>query len=230
MMKKILLLQESVNHDRCMVEYLESENFIVDCVYSVASGLRLIDSGSVFSAIIIHHDMNINNSSFFINKLRREIISGIPVLFLSLANDIDRKVSAFKLGVDDFLAYPCDFREIVIRLNALSVRGDRRDLTEISSGGLILNLSNDTLNNGESVIQLSKIHARIIKLLLIKSPNVVSRDELIEYVWGDCPTESDALRSHIYALRKTIGWEYASMKLFTVKRLGYQIICCREEA
>ncbi len=221
---KVLLFKENFNNRISLLDYLESAGLIVDCIYSVSSALSLIDSGYGFDVIIICSDVEINKSILFINKLRREIISGVPILFLSSNNDLSRKITVFNLGVDDFLSEPFVFEEIRLRLNALAVRGERRDLAEISYEGLTLNIKNDTLAISGDIIKLTKTHARIIKILLVKSPNVVSRDELLDYVWGDNPTESDALRSHIYALRKTLNLNYVSLKLCTIKGLGYQLI------
>jgi DNA-binding winged helix-turn-helix (wHTH) protein len=63
----------------------------------------------------------------------------------------------------------------------------------------------------------------ILSFLMERSPGVVRREELEARLWGDAPPQSDVLRSHIYALRRTIDKPFDRDLLHTVRGYGYQI-------
>ena len=72
-------------------------------------------------------------------------------------------------------------------------------------------------------IKVTKIGFVILHKLLKEYPYPVSRSELISQVWGDEPPESNALKSHIYALRKSIENTVKQPILHTISNIGYQL-------
>ena len=67
------------------------------------------------------------------------------------------------------------------------------------------------------------IGLRLLSALMKASPNVVTREELEQYVWGDVMPDSDALRSHLYNLRKAIDKPFDRPLLQNVQGMGYRL-------
>jgi DNA-binding response OmpR family regulator len=72
-------------------------------------------------------------------------------------------------------------------------------------------------------IELNRACLKILEILLRASPNMVSRKDLEYALWGDMPPSSDALRSHIYTLRRKIDKPFSVPILHTVHSMGYRL-------
>jgi len=72
-------------------------------------------------------------------------------------------------------------------------------------------------------VELNKICLSILKLLMTASPNVVPRQEMEHALWGDFPPGSDALRSHVYTLRRLIDKPFNRKLVHTVHGVGFKI-------
>jgi DNA-binding winged helix-turn-helix (wHTH) protein len=73
------------------------------------------------------------------------------------------------------------------------------------------------------IIPLNNACLAILKLLMEASPNVVSRQDMENSLWGDMPPGSDVLRSHIYTLRKKIDKPFDHALIETVHGMGFKI-------
>jgi len=78
-------------------------------------------------------------------------------------------------------------------------------------------------------LNLSPAGFQILTILLKRSPNVVTREELESELWGDDPPASDTLRSQIYKLRKCVDKPFEQPLLHTVAGLGYRVAKAHSE-
>lgn len=111
-----------------------------------------------------------------------------------------------------------------MRLEALSKRGVRQDLTTLVLGDVKLDLTSLSATKGDRPLKLSRIQLQILKLLLQKSPAVVSRQYLTEQIWGDEEPASDVLRSHVYAIRNQLSPKQERPVLETLHGQGYKLV------
>ena len=74
-----------------------------------------------------------------------------------------------------------------------------------------------------NILRLNPVRLKILRLLMENTHRVVSRREIESYVWGDEPTESDALRTHMSAIRQTIDKPFEKRLLHTVHGIGYRL-------
>ena len=70
---------------------------------------------------------------------------------------------------------------------------------------------------------LTPIGKKILAVLMAESPNVVSRKRLEKEIWGDMPPDSDALRSHLYNLRKIVDKPFKSPLIHTIQSSGFRL-------
>ncbi|MCB1725551.1 MAG: response regulator transcription factor [Chromatiaceae bacterium] len=147
-----------------------------------------------------------------------------PVLMLTARDTLANKLDGFNSGADDYLVKPFAMPELEARLIALARRG-QGDLASarLSVADLHYDPQSLRVERGGRRIELAPIPLRIFDLLMRRSPNVVRREEIEREVWADNPPDSDALRTHIHALRSAIDRGSDEPLLHTVRGIGYQL-------
>ena len=148
----------------------------------------------------------------------------IPVLMLTARDTLNDKLKGFKSGTDDYLVKPFDFNELVMRVKALI----KRSLGEVSNrelriSDLVLDPGRQYVSRAGQAIELPPIQFKLLKLLVRNAPNVLTKQEIMMELWGDEEPESDALRSHIYNLRKMIDKPFEQKLIQTVSGVGLKI-------
>ena len=156
--------------------------------------------------------------------LRVEQALDLPVLMLTARDTLDDKLKGFRAGTDDYLVKPFDFNELVMRIQALI----RRALGEVSKqllqiDDLVLDPAQQSLSRAGQAIDLPPIQFKLLKLLMRHSPNVLTKQEIMMELWGDEEPESDALRSHIYNLRKLVDKPFERKLIHTVSGVGLKV-------
>ncbi len=76
--------------------------------------------------------------------------------------------------------------------------------------------------DGQKIL-ITPIGLKILRLLMRASPRVVTRDEIEREIWSDIPPDSDALRSHMYSLRKAVDKPFETALIQTVHGAGFRI-------
>ena len=89
---------------------------------------------------------------------------------------------------------------------------------------LSLNTLRCTVRRGGKIIELPPIPYKILEVLMLRSPNVVSREDLEHAVWADARPDSDSLRAHLHLLRNLIDKPFERKLLRTVRSIGYQLV------
>jgi len=204
-------------------EFLEEHNFIVDHARNLDAARHLIKQRPYHILLL---DINLPDGSGYelCDWLRNEQGMDIPVLMLTARDTLDDKLKGFKSGTDDYLVKPFDFNELVMRIQALI----KRSLGEVSNSqikihDLVLDPARQHLSRSGQTIELPPIQFKLLKLLMRNSPKVMTKQEIMMELWGDEEPESDALRSHIYNLRKTVDKPFEQKLIHTVSGVGLKV-------
>ena len=222
-MSLILLVED--NHDiAAMVgDHLEASGYEVDYAADGLTGLHLAVTES-FDAIILDLMLPGMDGMEICKKLRDDAGKDTPILMLTARDTLDDKVAGLDAGADDYLVKPFEMAELDARLNAML----RRATGEMTSQQL--RVANLTLNTGTYEVEragqdltLTPICLKLLIALMKASPKVISRRDLERAVWDDIVPDSDALRSHLYNLRKVIDKPFDRPLLHTVQGLGYRL-------
>ena len=94
----------------------------------------------------------------------------------------------------------------------------------ISFGDLTVDVASGRATRAGEPLKLGKIPFQILALLARRAPAIVSRQEVLDTVWGDEEPDSDALRSHIYALRNALDKPFPTPMLETLHGQGYRLV------
>jgi DNA-binding response OmpR family regulator len=142
---------------------------------------------------------------------------------LTARDSIDDKITGFEVGADDYLTKPFSLQELEVRCLALSRRHLLQTTNTVTLGPLVIDRrKKQAMREGQS-LELSSMGLKIVTVLAEAYPQVVSRSELSHKLWGDEPTESDALRSHIYQLRAVLDKPFSYPLLKTVHGVGFTL-------
>ena len=154
--------------------------------------------------------------------------SGIPIIMVTAKSEEADKVLGLVIGADDYLAKPFGVRELLARIKAVL----RRQKKSGRSGGKeIFELGTLVLDDGKheatlkgKPLYLTSKEYDLLKALLEADGRVLSRDQLLDQVWGYEHSENIETRTidmHVGQLRKKIKSE--SERIITVKNVGYRI-------
>jgi DNA-binding response OmpR family regulator len=152
-----------------------------------------------------------------------------PVLGLTRRGDLRTKLKAFDLGVDDILTVPFSPEELLARSIVLTRRAfgfDRPIVPTIRLGEMEIDIVRREVRAGDSVIHLSGIEQSLLYLLASRGGQVVTRDEIIDGIWGsDFVAESNIVDRHVRSLRVKLQNDYRHPRFIaTVPGQGYRFI------
>ena len=153
-----------------------------------------------------------------------------PILFLSAKGSGKDRVEGLKIGGDDYLTKPFDLEELLLRVRKLIKRHDSThslaELNEYSFGqGNHVHFLHFTIRDREgSVTEISKKEIMLLKLLIQRKGEVVSREEILEKIWGyDVFPSTRTIDNYILAFRKYFEADSRNPKHFhSVRGVGYR--------
>ncbi|MCH5267185.1 MAG: response regulator transcription factor [Lachnospiraceae bacterium] len=148
-----------------------------------------------------------------------------PIIFLTARITEQDKINGLRIGGDDYITKPFSLLELTARVEA-HLRRDLRSRTEpdiVSSGGLIVNISERTVFYEGLEVELSKREFDIMEFLISNANQVFDKERIYEAVWGlDADGDSSVIKEHIRKIRaklyKVTGKEYIE----TVWGVGYK--------
>lgn len=157
-----------------------------------------------------------------LSRLRKSgATAALPVMMLTAKGSEFDKVTGLDAGADDYLAKPFGMTELISRVRALLRRAGGMKNPEYRIGALYVNPGKHVIRvNGEDV-SLSYKEYSLLLTLLEANGNVVTRNTLLNRVWGEFYEESRTLDVHIRKLRVKLG--DAGALIQTVKNIGYKI-------
>jgi DNA-binding response OmpR family regulator len=218
----ILLIEDNRVIAQQVIEFLSAHNWQIDYADNAKLGIQLA-SENIFDVILL--DLNLPDMDGLevcaTIKQQAQVIP--PILMLTARDSFADKAAGFKHGADDYLTKPYDLRELVLRCQALARRYDLHQSNKLSVGSLTLNLSSKTVQIDGKECALTTIGFSILTLLTKAYPEPISRSLISHKVWADSPPESDALKSHIYALRKALAIHPDAPQIKTVMNVGYRM-------
>ena len=152
-------------------------------------------------------DINLPNDDGF--KICTEIcsFSKVPIIFITSRNTNIDELMAITLGGDDFITKPYNTQILLARINALIKRAYPNDnnMDIIEHNGLTLNILSSTIEHNEKSIELTKNELKILSYLLLNRGKIVSRVDVMEYLWDSAMFINDnTLTVNITRIRNKI--------------------------
>ncbi len=199
---------------------LEEEGFSVTLSRNGAEALGIAQA-SPFDVIVL--DVMLPGlDGFSIARRLRESRNRTPILMLT-ARDADQDViNGLNLGADDYLTKPFSFEILLARIRAVGRRGPIPQSVILQVGDLKLDETTREVTRGKRRINLTRTEYSLLLLLLRNGGRVVTRDSIIDKVWGyDAEIESNTLDAFVRLVRTKLDAGGEPKLLHTVRGVGY---------
>ncbi|MFC1799102.1 response regulator transcription factor [Thermodesulfobacteriota bacterium] len=218
---KILVVEDNPDIAENIADYFEAQGDILDFAMDGISGLHLALTHD-YDVIVLDIMLPGIDGLKFCSKLRDEGKNQTPVIMLTARDTLADKLEGFEAGADDYLVKPFALQELSARINALVKRVETAQ-KQFQVADLEFDLGKMKVFRAGREIVLNRVCMKILQILMQASPDIVKRSDLEHTLWGDAPPGSDALRSHIYVLRRAIDKPFNVPLLQTVHGFGYRL-------
>lgn len=215
---RILVVEDDKKIQELIVEFLSSESYIVDSADDGLSGFELYKENA-YDLIILDVMMPILDG-LSLCKMIRKSDDTTPIIFLTALGSEEDEIKGFDSKADDYITKPFSFNVLIRRVQSMLKRSTMAVKNEatLKFEGLSLNLNTYKVYVDGDEIELTLKEFNILKLLINSFPGVVSREVLLDRVWGyDYYGDSRVIDAHIKNVRKKIKYDYIK----TIKGIGY---------
>lgn len=229
MADRILLVEDEPSLYEALKLNLEIEGYSVTVAVDGEQAIEKFKS-SHFQLIIL--DVMIPKiDGYVVCETIRLENSQVPILFLSAKNSAEDKISGLKTGADDYMSKPFNLEEFLLRVSLLVKRGHAlsdtptEDLNTFEFGGNKIDFSSFEITTWDGEVKsLSKREMKLLKLLIEKRGKVVSREEILQKIWGyDVFPSTRTIDNYILAYRKYFEQNQRQPKyFFSVRGVGYK--------
>ncbi len=219
---RILIVEDNTDIASLLIDFFTDKGHIADYAGDGLTGLHLLTEND-YDVILLDLALPGIDGINLCQKIRKELNSATPILMLTARDSLDDKLVGFDVGADDYLVKPFDLLEVYARVQALWRRSFNSNQSIISVSDLSFNFETMHVIRGDQDIKLNSIRLKILRLLMENTHRVVSRREIETYIWGDDPTESDALRTHLSAIRQVLDKPFENKLLHTIHSVGYRL-------
>lgn len=219
---KILIIEDEEKLARLVELELSHEGYAVTKACDGISGLELAETGG-FDLVLLDIMLPGLNGMEVLRRLRH--VSQIPVIMLTARDTVMDKVSGLDNGADDYITKPFAIEELLAR-----IRASLRKITipqendTLSACGVTLDPLRRTTSVHGTSVELTKREFDLLHFLLKNKNIVVSREILLENVWGyNFAGDTNAVDVYIRYLRSKIDEVFNLRIIHTVRGIGYVI-------
>ena len=219
---RILIVEDETRLAETLRQLMEDQRYQADMVGDGADG---VDYGLTGQYDLIILDVMLPKVDGFevARRLRSAHIS-TPILMLTARDDISDKIGGLDCGADDYLTKPFDSGELMARVRALTRRQGEVLGDVLKVGDLSLECSSRLLRVGERSVRLGFKEFEVMRLLMVNSRAVVSKETLIAKIWGlDSEAEDNNVEVYISFLRKKLAYLGSRIAISTVRKVGYYL-------
>jgi two-component system response regulator MprA len=185
-------------------------------------GVGALDEAVVFEpdAVVLDLGLPRLDGVEVCRRLRAE--GDVPILMLTARDGTDARVEGLDSGADDYLVKPFERQELLARLRALLRRRPPRGSAFLTVGDLRLNPDTREVLRGDRTVDLTAREFELLEYLMRNERLVVSREALLEEVWGYAPfSETNTVDVFVSNLRRKLEGGGEPRLLHTVRGAGY---------
>lgn len=220
-MRVLVIEDETVLRDQLVVE-LRSEGYAVDAVGDGREGLYFGNEYPVDIAIL---DLGLPKLSGIevLKRWRREGRT-FPVLILTARGTWRDRVAGLEAGADDYLCKPFHMPEVLARLRALARRAAGWASSQLSAGGIELDLNGQKVRAGGVPVELTAFEYKVLKHLMLHAGKFVSKTDLTEHLYDeDADRDSNVLEVIVARLRRKLDPKRTLLPIETLRGRGYRL-------
>lgn len=214
-----------VDDDLHMLNFVSAElrqiGYEVIEAESGEQALKCLNSKNVDLAIV--DVMMPGMDGFELTKILRKDYN-LPVILLTARHHIEDKERGFLAGSDDYLVKPFESKELLYRVKAILRRYDHPAEDTLTLGSLTIDFKSYEVRSGQGILLIPLKEFDLLTLLASKPRQVLSRDLIIERIWGiDFKGDEQTINVHIKRLRRRLESFAPDVQIVTVRGVGYKL-------
>jgi DNA-binding response OmpR family regulator len=219
---RILIVEDEKDMAHLLRVGLEEENHVVSVSFDGPSGLELARSCD-FDVILL--DVMLPKlDGFEVARRLRADGNRTPILMLTARDNVPDVVKGLDLGADDYLTKPFSFAVLLARLRAASRRKYDQPSSVLRVADLELDRATMAVTRARREINLTATEFRLLEFLLRRPGVVVSRNSIVDAVWGfDDEVNDNTVDAFIRLLRRKVDDPYEEKLIKTVRGVGYSL-------
>jgi len=223
--ERILVIEDDRGVQKALKRLFEGEGFAVDVASNGPAGLEMFRAATPSIVLL---DLRLPGMPG--QDICREITQAapsLPIIILSARTDVMDKVLLLELGAHDYVTKPFSPRELLARVRTAMRRSARGPLAEILSfGDVKVDIAKMEVRRDANLVQLTSQEFKVLKYMLQNAERVLSREELLNSVWGyhNYPS-TRTVDNHIAGLRAKLETDPARpVHIRTVHGVGYKFV------
>ena len=221
-MVHILIVEDDSELNRFVCSYLNNSGFMAKGCLNAQDAYNEMYN-TLYDLIISDIMMpGVNGCEFAENV--RELNEDIPILFITVKDDIASKKRGFRISVDDYMVKPVDFDELFLRIGALLRRAKIVSNRKLEIGKFIMDADEHTAYLNREEISLTNREFSILYKLLSYPKKTFTRMQLMDEFWdADTNTAPRAVDVYMTKLRTKLS-DCDDFEIVTVHGLGYKAV------
>jgi two-component system, OmpR family, copper resistance phosphate regulon response regulator CusR len=218
---RILVVEDEPRMADLLRQGLTEEGHAVVVAQDGSAGLSFAE-GQAFDLLLVDVMLPGVDGFTIVRRLRARQ-NRTPILMLTARDAIRDIVEGLNLGADDYLTKPFSFQELFARVRAAGRRGPVAQTVWLRAGDLTLNQGTREVRRGQRAIALTRTEYAILELLMRNAERVLSRERLIEGVWGHADIQDNTLDAFMRLLRAKVELPGEPKLLRTIRGVGFSL-------
>ena len=219
MSSRILVVEDDLQIQDLIVEFLLSQDYIVDTANDGVEGYEKFKEEKY--DLVILDIMMPRLDGYSLCKMIKKADKQVGIIFLTALGDEESEIKGFDMEVDDYISKPFSFKVFIKRVEAVLRRridNDESKKEVIQFADIKLEPQTFKVYVQDEEIELTLKEFNILKYMINSYPNVVSREMLMDKVWGyEYFGDTRVIDAHMKNIRKKIKGDYIK----TIKGVGY---------
>jgi DNA-binding response OmpR family regulator len=219
---RILVVEDDTKMAELLRRGLTGKGHIVDVVTDGVRGLEKSQT-LTFDAIVLDIMLPGLDGLSLARRLRKGGVR-VPILMLTARDSVPDVVRGLDAGADDYITKPFSFEVLAARLRVIARRAATESASVLQVADLTVNIETYEVHRAKRLLVLTRTEFVVLEHLMRRAGRVVSRNDLIEAVWGvERDVENNTVDVYISQLRSKIEADSSSRLIQTVRGFGYTV-------
>src|SRR5262245_9341804 len=217
---RILVIEDEQKLANLLVQFLTEESYHVLVAHSGREGLELARTPGL--DVVVLDLMLPDIEGLAITRTLRSEGNRVPILMLTARDADEDVVRGLNAGADDYLTKPFSCDVLLARVRAVSRRGPITSLVTLRVGDLTIDTPKREVKRNARTVSLTAREYDLLELLARNSPRVLTRDAIIQAVWGfEGDISENNLEAFVHRLRTKLELQGEAKLIHTMRGVGY---------
>jgi DNA-binding response OmpR family regulator len=219
-MPRLLLVEDEEKIAESLCRGLGEQGYQVDVAYDGLSGKKLFARHTYDLCLI---DLNIPLlNGYELSAYIRSVNAEVHIIMLTALSATEDKLQGFKVGADDYIVKPFDFKELLARIGVQLKRAIQDSPRYLSVANMRMNLDSNEVFRDDKLIPLTAKEFQLLEYFIRHKNKLVSRAEIASEVWDiDFDTKTNVIDVYVNFLRKKIDRDFQPKLIHTQIGRGY---------